>query len=66
MSLTLESPAATALVEVEGLKHVYGNGSGPGLLVLDDVNLTLRSNEIVACSAVPVRASRRCCARSPA
>ena len=47
MSLTLESPAATALVEVEGLKHVYGNGSGPGLLVLDDVNLTLRSNEIV-------------------
>ena len=37
----------TPLVEVEGLRHVYGNGAGLGLVVLDDVNLTMRSNEIV-------------------
>jgi NitT/TauT family transport system ATP-binding protein len=44
----MERPADadTALVEVRGLKHVYGKG-GAGLLVLEDVDLTLRSNEIV-------------------
>jgi ABC-type antimicrobial peptide transport system ATPase subunit len=36
------------------------------LLVLDDVNLTLREGEIVGCSAARARASRRCCASSPA
>jgi NitT/TauT family transport system ATP-binding protein len=41
----MELPAA--LVEVEGLKHIYGKSAGPGLVVLDDVNLTLRSGEIV-------------------
>ncbi|HZL00683.1 MAG TPA: nitrate/sulfonate/bicarbonate ABC transporter ATP-binding protein [Caulobacteraceae bacterium] len=48
MTLTMERPADadTALVEVRGLKHVYGKG-GAGLLVLEDVDLTLRSNEIV-------------------
>jgi NitT/TauT family transport system ATP-binding protein len=45
MSLAMERPAA--LVEVQGLKHVYGKSAGPGLVVLDDVNLTLRSGEIV-------------------
>jgi NitT/TauT family transport system ATP-binding protein len=36
------------LVEVRNVKHVYGKGGGgAGLLVLDDVDLTLRSNEIV-------------------
>jgi NitT/TauT family transport system ATP-binding protein len=35
------------LVEVKDLKHVYGKGGGPGLVVLEDVNLSLRSNEIV-------------------
>ena len=45
MSLAMELPAA--LVEVEGLKHIYGKSAGPGLVVLDDVNLTLRSGEIV-------------------
>jgi len=50
MTLTVERPLANTdpLVEVKGLKHVYGNGSGgPGLVVLEDVNLTMRPNEIV-------------------
>ncbi len=49
MTLTLEAPAeATPLVEVHGLRHVYGAGkSGPGLVVLDDVNVSLRDHEIV-------------------
>ncbi len=49
MSMTLERPAQTdaPLVEVKGLKHVYGKGGGAGLLVLDDVNLTLKPGEIV-------------------
>src|SRR5271170_6157065 len=50
MSLTVERPAESLspLVEVKALKHVYGNGAGgPGLVVLEDVNLTLRPNEIV-------------------
>jgi NitT/TauT family transport system ATP-binding protein len=49
MTMTVDRPAADArpLVQVEGLKHVYGNGAGAGLVVLDDVNLTLRPNEIV-------------------
>ncbi|MDB5483020.1 MAG: nitrate transporter ATP-binding protein [Caulobacteraceae bacterium] len=49
MTMTLEGTAQkdVPLVEVKHLKHVYGKGSGPGLVVLEDVNLTLRSNEIV-------------------
>ena len=50
MTMTLErsGQALAPLVEVKHLKHVYGNGGGgPGLLVLDDVNLTLKPNEIV-------------------
>jgi NitT/TauT family transport system ATP-binding protein len=50
MTVTVDHPLASVapLVEVKGLKHVYGNGSGgPGLVVLDDVNLTMRANEIV-------------------
>jgi NitT/TauT family transport system ATP-binding protein len=50
MTVTLERPAQTnaPLVEVKALKHIYGNGGGgAGLVVLDDVNLTLRPNEIV-------------------
>jgi NitT/TauT family transport system ATP-binding protein len=34
------------LVEVKGVRHVYGNGAS-NLLVLDNVDLTLRPNEIV-------------------
>jgi NitT/TauT family transport system ATP-binding protein len=47
MTLTMEHPAQAPLVEVEGLRHVYGNGQGPGLVVLEDVNLSMRPNEIV-------------------
>ena len=49
MTITLERSAQTdtPLVEVKNLKHVYGKGAGPGLVVLEDVNLTLRPNEIV-------------------
>ena len=37
----------TALVEVRGLRHVYGDHRESKPLILDDVNLTLRENEIV-------------------
>jgi NitT/TauT family transport system ATP-binding protein len=49
MTLTLDRPTPTdaALVDVRGLRHVYGAGSGPGLVVLDDVNLELHPGEIV-------------------
>jgi NitT/TauT family transport system ATP-binding protein len=49
MTLTIDRPAQsnTPLVEVKNLKHVYGNGAGPGLVVLEDVNLTMRAGEIV-------------------
>src|SRR5271165_1072845 len=49
MTMTLERTAQKdlPLVEVKHLKHVYGKGAGPGLVVLEDVNVTLRSNEIV-------------------
>ncbi|WP_404710558.1 AAA-associated domain-containing protein [Sphingomonas sp. MMS24-J13] len=39
-------PAAEPLVQVSGLRHFYGPPPG-GHLVLDDVNLTLRENEVV-------------------
>jgi len=48
MTIALEKPVSDApLVEVRKVKHVYGKGGGQGLLVLDDVDLTLRPNEIV-------------------
>jgi NitT/TauT family transport system ATP-binding protein len=50
MTMTLERTAQpqASLVEVKSLKHIYGNGSGgAGLVVLDDVNVTLRAGEIV-------------------
>ena len=49
MTLTLDRSIQTdaPLVEVTALKHVYGKGNGAGLTVLEDVNLTLRPNEIV-------------------
>src|SRR5260370_23776546 len=49
MTLTMDRPARAdaPLVDVRGLKHVYGNGAGPGLVVLEDVNLKLKPNEIV-------------------
>ena len=48
MTLAFADPAAdNILVDVHGVKHVYSKGGGSGLLVLDDVDLTLRPNEIV-------------------
>ncbi|MEQ7872800.1 nitrate/sulfonate/bicarbonate ABC transporter ATP-binding protein [Sphingomonas sp. ASV193] len=35
------------LVEVRDVRHVYGRSGGTGQVVLDDVDLTLRDNEIV-------------------
>jgi NitT/TauT family transport system ATP-binding protein len=35
------------LVEVRNVRHLYGKAGGANLLVLDDVDLTLRDNEIV-------------------
>src|SRR5450432_572864 len=40
--------ASGALVEVAGVRHFYGEGGAKGHIVLDDVDLSLRSNEIVA------------------
>ena len=37
----------TPLVEVRGVRHVYGDHRESKPLILDDVNLTLRENEIV-------------------
>jgi NitT/TauT family transport system ATP-binding protein len=47
MTLAVDRPADATLVEVKGVQHVYGKGGGSGLLVLDNVDLTLKSNEIV-------------------
>ncbi|HEY2050495.1 MAG TPA: nitrate/sulfonate/bicarbonate ABC transporter ATP-binding protein [Caulobacteraceae bacterium] len=50
MTVTLERPQqlTAPLVEVKGLKHVYGGSrGGQGLVVLEDVDLTLNSGEIV-------------------
>jgi NitT/TauT family transport system ATP-binding protein len=47
MTTVIEPRAAVAsLVEVRGVRHVYGHGAS-NLLVLDNVDLTLSSNEIV-------------------
>jgi NitT/TauT family transport system ATP-binding protein len=48
MATTYARPAAVpTLVKVEHLTHRYGKAGGGGLLVLEDVALTLRENEIV-------------------
>ena len=49
MTVTIDHPIVdAALVEVRNVKHVYGkSGGAAGLLVLDDVDLTLHPNEIV-------------------
>src|ERR1700736_1883554 len=42
------SASSGALVEIRGVRHFYGEGGAKGHLVLEDVDLSLRSNEIVA------------------
>jgi NitT/TauT family transport system ATP-binding protein len=46
----MDAPVAVTrpLIEVQGLRHLYSRGGAGELLVLDDVNLVLRDNEIVA------------------
>src|SRR5262249_29039629 len=44
----LAATTTAPLVEIEHLSHVYRQGGGGDHAVLDDVNLTLRDNEIVA------------------
>src|ERR1700730_5728016 len=44
----VSTPASGALVEIGGVRHAYGEDGAKGHLVLDDVDLSLRSNEIVA------------------
>jgi NitT/TauT family transport system ATP-binding protein len=41
-------PASDPLVDVRGLRHLYGEAGSKGHLVLEDVDVALRSNEIVA------------------
>ncbi len=43
MQTSIDAP----LVEVRGVRHLYGSTQDAKLLVLDDVNLSLRENEIV-------------------
>jgi NitT/TauT family transport system ATP-binding protein len=50
--MTHFTPAQTlardnVLVEVRDVRHLYGKAGGANLLVLEDVDLTLRDNEIV-------------------
>src|SRR5260370_41736186 len=40
--------APSALVEVDHVRQLYPKGSGENLLVLDDVSLKLRKDEIVS------------------
>ena len=40
-------PAPESLLEVQGVRQTYARGTGSDLLVLDGVDLTLRSGEIV-------------------
>src|SRR5260370_39947423 len=45
---SIMNTAASALVEVDRVRQLYPKGSGENLLVLDDVTLKLRNNEIVS------------------
>jgi NitT/TauT family transport system ATP-binding protein len=48
MDTAVATTVASALVEVDGLRQIYPKGGASDLLVLDDVSLALRDNEIVA------------------
>jgi NitT/TauT family transport system ATP-binding protein len=47
VSVLAPTPHTGPLVEVKDLGHLYHKGGASDLLVLDDVNLCLRENEIV-------------------
>jgi NitT/TauT family transport system ATP-binding protein len=48
MDTAVAAVGASPLVEVDGLRQIYSKGGASDLLVLDDVSLALRDNEIVA------------------
>lgn len=47
MATLARTATANTLLKVEHLTHRYGKAGSGGLLVLDDVDLTLRENEVV-------------------
>jgi NitT/TauT family transport system ATP-binding protein len=47
MATMIARTTSPTLVTVEHLRHRYGKAGGADLLVLDDVDLTLRENEVV-------------------
>jgi NitT/TauT family transport system ATP-binding protein len=48
MDTAADATVASALVDVRSLRQIYHKGGASDLLVLDDVSLALRHNEIVA------------------
>ena len=42
-----EAPTGRSLLEISHVRQSYSKGSGNDLLVLEDINLDLRGNEIV-------------------
>jgi NitT/TauT family transport system ATP-binding protein len=48
MDAAVAAAVASPLVKVDGLRQIYHKGGASDLVVLDDVSLTLRDNEIVA------------------
>jgi NitT/TauT family transport system ATP-binding protein len=47
-AVAARAPATAPLVEIDHVRHVYEESGAKGHVVLDDVDLTLRGNEIVA------------------
>jgi len=54
----LDLTTQTSLLDIRGVCRSFPKGSGEQLLVLEKVDLTIKSG-------APDRASRRCCASSP-
>ena len=52
-------------LDIRHVRQTYARPSGAPLLVLDDINLTLREGEMVGLLGAPAAESRRCCASSP-
>jgi NitT/TauT family transport system ATP-binding protein len=44
----MDAVQTAPLLEIDGLRHVYPSGDAPARLILDDVNFTLKTHEIVA------------------
>ncbi|MDB5650189.1 MAG: nitrate/sulfonate/bicarbonate transporter ATP-binding protein [Hyphomicrobiales bacterium] len=48
MTMTISNPVEPAIVSVENVRHFYQKGGANDLLVLENVDLILRENEIVS------------------